>query len=311
LGIPTVRDRVVQTALKAALEPIFENEFCAGSFGFRPGRSCHKALSRVWQGLKAGNGYVIDADIRKFFDSIPHENIMRALAEKVSDGKVLELVKSYLTQGVLDGWSWEPTEEGTPQGSVISPLLANIALHGLDLLAKEGGFELIRYADDFVALAGTRDEAESALGQVRDWIMRNGLSLHPDKTRIVDYVSGQSFDFLGFTFKEGTICPRKKSILSLRSKVRERTPRKAGRSLSVIVSDLNPILRGWFQYFKPSSEPEFKNLDAFVRRRLRAMLDGACVRPTAVQPTGDGLTPTSTAICSTRWLGQSAKAQSS
>jgi RNA-directed DNA polymerase len=273
LGIPTVRDRVVQTAVKAALEPIFEKEFCDGSFGFRPGRSCHKALSQVWKGLQNGNGYVVDADIRKFFDSIPHENIMRALEEQVSDGKVLGLVHSYLKQGVMDGWTFDPTNEGTPQGSSLSPLLANIALHGLDVLARERGLELVRYADDFVVLARTREEAESALELVREWILGNGLELHPDKTRIVEYASGESFDFLGFTFERGSVGPRKKSIQSLRSKIRGKTPRKSGKSLHAIVAELNPVLRGWFNYFKPSPEFALKRVDSFVRRRLRAMLD--------------------------------------
>lgn len=273
LGIPTVRDRIVQTAIKAALEPIFEKEFCQGSFGFRPGRTCHKALSRVWKGLGSGKGFVVDADIAKFFDTIPHDNVMRALEEKVSDGKVLSLVHLYLKQGVMDGWSLERSDEGTPQGSALSPLLANIALHGLDVLAQDSGIELVRYADDLVVLAQTREQAESALELVRDWIARNGLDLHPEKTRIVDYASGESFDFLGFTFKRGWFGPRKKSVQNFRSKIRAKTPRRSGQSLHAIVSDLNPILRGWYAYFKPSTAITFEEMDGFVRRRLRALLD--------------------------------------
>ncbi len=273
LGIPTVRDRIVQTAVKAALEPIFEKEFCDGSFGFRPGRSCHKALSRVWKGLRRGNGFVVDADIRKFFDSIPHENIIRALEEKVSDGKVLGLVPAYLKQGVMDGVALEPSEEGTPQGSSLSPLLANIALHGLDMLAQESNVELVRYADDFVVLAGTREEAESGLVLIQEWTLRNGLELHSDKTRIVDFGSGQSFDFLGFTFWPGSVRPSRKSIQNFMSKIRSKTPRYSGKSLQAIIAELNPVLRGWFGYFKPCPRQPLQEPDQFVRRRLRAMLD--------------------------------------
>jgi RNA-directed DNA polymerase len=273
LGVPTVRDRVVQTAVKAALEPIFEREFCDTSFGFRPGRSCHQALSRVWRGLRDGKGFVVDADFRKFFDTIPHEAILRGLEEKVSDGRILDIVRLFLGQGVMDGLTWEDTEEGTPQGSVVSPLLANIALHGLDLLAKENGVELIRYADDFVALCTSLEEAESCLIMVREWTTLTGLNLHTEKTRIVAYVSGESFDFLGYTFANGGQTPRSKSIQNLRNAVRAKTPRNSGRSLAATVRDLNPCLRGWFQYFKAAPELVLGSLDSFVRRRLRAMLD--------------------------------------
>lgn len=273
LGIPTVRDRVVQAALKAALEPIFEKDFCSSSFGFRPGRSCHRALSAVWKELRNGMAYVVDADMRKFFDTIPHEVILRGLEEKISDGKLLKVVASYLAQGVMDQWSYEPTREGTPQGSVISPLLANIALHGLDLLAREHSMEMVRYADDFVVLCRTGQEAKTALKLVADWIARNGLRLHPEKTRIVDYGNGESFDFLGFTFCKGRFFPRKKSIQNLRDKIRAQTPRSSGKSLQATICALNPILRGWFGYFKASPEWCFRDADGFARRRLRAILD--------------------------------------
>lgn len=274
LGIPTVRDRVVQTAVKAALEPIFEREFKDGSFGFRPGRSCHKALSRVYRSLMNGSAYVVDADLRKFFDTIPHEVILRGLKEKVSDGKLLAVVEGYLLQGAMDGWSYEAaSEEGTPQGSVISPLLANIALHGLDVLAEESGLELVRYADDFVVMCKDEEQAESALEQVREWVKTQGLGLHPEKTRIVDYGAGESFDFLGFTFWNGKFFPRKKSVQNLRGKVRDRTRRNSGKSLKATIAELNPVLRGWYNYFKASSICPFERADGFVRRRLRAMLD--------------------------------------
>ena len=273
LGIPTVRDRVVQGAIKAALEPIFEKEFCDGSFGFRPGRSCHKALSRVYRGLREGKEWVVDADVRKFFDTIPHEMIMRGLESKVSDGNLLATVSRYLIQKVLDEQTWETVTEGTPQGSVISPLLANIALHGLDMLAREKGYELVRYADDFVVLCATSEEAESGLKEVKVWLESQGLSLNQEKTRIVDHASGESFDFLGFTFRNGKFFPRRKSVQNLRDKVRDKTGRSSGKSLSAIIQTLNPILRGWFGYFNASHERQFEIQDGFVRRRLRAMLD--------------------------------------
>jgi len=275
LGIPTIRDRTVQTAVKAVLEPIFEKEFRDSSFGFRPGRSCRQALRKVWKALKDGKRYVVDADFRKFFDTIPHEVIMRGLEEKVSDGRVLDLIRAYLKQGVMESGYLRPDEElteGTPQGSPLSPLLANIALHGLDVEMEDSGYEIVRYADDFVVLCQDRSSAEEALAAVRDWSERHGLSLHPEKTRIVDYGSGESFDFLGFEFRKDRVFPRKKSLLNIRGKIRERTPRLSGRSLGSTIQKLNPVLRGWFRYFRDSPEHVFRNMDGFVRRRLRSML---------------------------------------
>jgi RNA-directed DNA polymerase len=276
LGIPTVRDRVVQGAIRFALEPIFEREFCDGSFGFRPGRSCHKALRRVWTGLKTGRAYVLDADLKKCFDTIPHGLIMRGLEERVSDGTLLNVIVLFLKQGVMqfgDGEAWEaePTE-GTPQGSVISPLLANIALHGLDLLAESQGLELIRYADDFVVLCKDRDEAESALVAVKSWVDSSGMSLHPEKTRVVDFGAGESFEFLGYEFKKDFVYPKRKSIQNLRDKVRAETPRTSGRSLAATISKLNPILSGWYRYFRYSRPSALREADQFVRRRLRSIL---------------------------------------
>lgn len=273
LGIPTVKDRVIQTAIKAAIEPIFERKFCDCSFGFRPGRSCHQALSRVWKGLRRGEAYIVDADLRKFFDTIPHQVILDGLEEEISDGKLLALVGLYLKQGVMDGWSWEPTDEGTPQGSVISPLLANIALHSLDLLARDENLNIVRYADDFVILCTSLESAQAALRLVQVWSSSVGLNLHPEKTQLVDYGNGMGFDFLGFTFCRGDHRPSKKNIQKVRDLIRSKTPRHAGKSLSMIVAELNPSLRGWYNYFKAGSEQPFLDLDRFVRRRLRAILD--------------------------------------
>lgn len=271
LGVPTVSDRVVQTALRNALEPIFEREFEDGSYGFRPGRSCHQALKRVWGDLKNGSVHVVDADLKSFFDTIPHKLMLSGLKEKVSDGKILALMKLYLAQGVM-GEDLEPNEEGTPQGSVISPLLANVALHGMDVMARARGMELVRYADDFVVLCGTREEASSALAAVEEWTMLSGLKLHPEKTRLVDYGSGESFEFLGYEFKKGMAFPRQKSIKKLRDNIRARTPRKSGRSLQATITDLNRVLKGWYGYFRHSYPTTFPAVDQFVRQRLRAIL---------------------------------------
>jgi len=277
LGIPTVRDRVVQTAVKAALEPIFEKEFRDSSFGFRPRRSCRQALRKVERSLSSGKRYVVDADFRKFFDTIPHEVILGGLESKVTDGRILDLVRAYLVQGVMEGGlpslREEMASEGTPQGSPLSPLLANIALHDLDVLMENSGYELVRYADDFVVLCESRDLAVAALDAVRDWTETNGLHLHPKKTRIVDYEAGESFEFLGFEFRKDRVFPRKKSLLEMRSKIRAKTPRHSGKSLRAVIAGLNPVLRGWFNYFKGSPEHVFRNMDGYVRRRLRSMLD--------------------------------------
>ncbi len=276
LGIPSVRDRVAQTALRAALDPIFEKEFRDCSFGFRPGRSCKQALRRVWTHMKAGKGFVVDADLKRFFDTIPHKVILDGLEEKVSDGKLLGLVRSYLEQGVMEDGVLMPEqadEVGTPQGSPLSPLLANIALHGLDTLVEDSGYAIVRYADDFVILCETREQADLALETVRTWTDAHGLSLHPEKTRIVDTVSGESFEFLGFLFRDGRVFPRKKSKANLRDKVRAKTPRQSGRSLLATIKDLNRILKGWYRYFRDCPPGCFNEQDSFVRRRLRAMLD--------------------------------------
>ena len=276
LGIPTVRDRVVQCAIRFALEPIFEKEFRDGSYGFRPGRSCHQALKRVWTGLKAGRVHVVDADLKKCFDTIPHELIMRGLEEQVSDGTLLNVIRLFLRQGVMQIgeeqiWETESTE-GTPQGSVISPLLANIALHRLDVMAEAQDLELVRYADDFVVLCENPARAESALAAVGDWVETSGMNLHPEKTRIVDFGSGESFEFLGYEFRNGFVYPKRKSYQSLQDKIRAETPRRSGRSLETTISKLNPILRGWYQYYRYSRHWTFIDADSFVRRRLRSIL---------------------------------------
>jgi RNA-directed DNA polymerase len=270
LGIPTVVDRVVQTALRNAIEPIFERDFAKHSYGFRPGRGCRDALRRVDALLRQGNMVVVDADIKGYFDSIPHERLMELVEEKISDGRVLKLIRSYLEQEVMEtSKCWTPAE-GTPQGGVISPLLANIYLDPLDHLMAEKGFEMVRYADDFIILCRTHEEAEEALRIVQNWTEEVGLRLHPDKTKLVTWEEG--FDFLGYRFQNGKRWLAKKSKTRFRSMVRAKTRRTSGQSLLEIVVTLNLSLRGWFEYFKYLSKPMFRELDGFIRRRLRSIL---------------------------------------
>ena len=280
LGIPSVKDRIVQTALKMAIEPIFETAFREGSYGFRPGRGCKDALREVDRLLKEGYTHVVDADLKAYFDSIPHDRLMARVAEKVSDGRVLDLIEGYLRQDVMKGMErWSPTA-GTPQGAVISPLLANIYLHPLDLIMEQGGFKMVRYADDFVILCREAEEAEEALRRVTAWTTANGLTLHPDKTRMGDARQpGQGFEFLGYRFEGGRRYVRKKSLKAFKEKVRAKTKRTRGDSLARIIGDLNPMLRGWFAYFRSATPITFRSLDGFIRRRLRSLLRKQEKRP--------------------------------
>jgi len=280
LGIPTVKDRIVQTALKLVIEPIFEVQFRPGSYGFRPGRSCKDALREVDRLLKEGYAFVVDADLKGYFDSIPHARLMALVAERISDGRILSLIDGFLRQDIMtDMACWQPTT-GTPQGAVLSPLLANIYLHPLDLLMEESGRRMVRYADDFVILCRTEAEAVAALRQVEAWVAANGLTLHPDKTRVGDSRQpGQGFEFLGYRFEAGRRLVRKKSLKAFKDKVRTRTIRSRGDSLDRIITDLNPMLRGWFGYFKHATPALYGVLDGFVRRRLRAILRKQDKRP--------------------------------
>ncbi len=272
LGIPTVKDRVVQMGLKLVLEPIFEHEFLDTSFGFRPNRGCKDALRRTDQLLKSGRVWVVDADIQGYFDHIPHQALLRLVERRISDQSIMNLIKGYLSQDIMEGAnSWVPIK-GSPQGAVISPLLANIYLHELDREMAEKGFVLIRYADDSIALCDTREEAEQALSQLRDWMGANGLQLHPDKTNLGNCMEkGKGFDFLGYRFECGKRFVRRKSRKALNDKIREKTKRTRGKAVIQIIRELNPILRGWFAYFKHACSGIFPIIDGFIRRRLRAI----------------------------------------
>lgn len=271
LGIPTVRDRVVQTALRNVLEPIFEAGFAEHSYGFRPGRSTKDALRRVERLIGGGAAFVVDADIKGYFDAIPHAKLLDRVREKVTDGAVIALLEAFLTQKVMEGLeAWTP-REGTPQGAVISPLLANVYLDPLDhRIARR--FEMVRYADDFVILCSTRQEAEDALAEVRAWMAEAGLTLHPEKTRLVDLSAGETFDFLGYTLGRGTRRPSDKAQSRLRDAVRAKTPPTIGRSLDAVIAPLNRMLRGWFQYFQHTKRWILEKLDSWIRRRLRGIL---------------------------------------
>jgi len=273
LGIPTVKDRIVQTAVKFALEPIFEAMFRPTSYGFRPGCGCRDALREVAQLIADDYAYVVDADFESYFDSIPQERLMQRVEERVSDGRILALLRSWLKQDIMHGLQrWTPIA-GTPQGAVISPLLANIYLHPLDDLMAARGHRMVRYADDFVVLCKSREEADAALAEIRAWVAENGLRLHPDKTHVGDCRRrGEGFEFLGYRFEDEKRFVRKKSLNRFKDSIRVKTRRTRGQALSRIVADLNPLLRGWFAYFKHAHPHTFRRLDQFIRRRLRSLL---------------------------------------
>jgi RNA-directed DNA polymerase len=272
LGIPTVRDRVVQTALRNVLEPIFERDFAAHSYGFRPRRGCKDALRRVDHLLKAGYTWVVDADLQSYFDSIPQGKLLEEVAKKVADSRVLELVAAMLKQGVMEGLDqWTP-EAGTPQGAVISPLLSNIYLDPLDHEVASSGYEMVRYADDFVILCGSETAARTALAKVQRWTAQVGLRLHPEKTRIVDATQRGGFDFLGYHFERGYRWPRRKSVAKLKATIRSKTRRTHGSSFRVIIKLVNQTLTGWFGYFKHSHKTAFPPLDQWIRMRLRSIM---------------------------------------
>ncbi|MFV1963273.1 MAG: group II intron reverse transcriptase/maturase, partial [Acidimicrobiia bacterium] len=229
LGIPTVRDRVVQTALGNVIEPIFEKDFAEQSYGFRPNRGCKDALRVVDQLVKSGYVHVVDADLKAYFDTIPHDKLMARIREKISDGRVLELIERFLKQPVMESLSeWTP-ESGCPQGAVISPLLSNIYLDPLDHQMADLGFKMVRYADDFVILCRSREEAEAAMAMVQTWTEAAGLTLHPEKTVIVD-ARCEGFDFLGYHFHDEHCWPRKKSLRKLKETIRAKTRRTSGHS---------------------------------------------------------------------------------
>ena len=261
----------MQTALVNVIEPILDHTFHERSFGFRRGRGCHDALRVVEEKLAAGYVYVVDADLKGYFDTIPKDRLLAMVGEQISDRRVLSLIKSYLDQSIMEELrTWTP-EAGVPQGAVLSPVLANLYLNPLDHQMSDAGFEMVRYADDFVILCGSLEEAESALELVRQWVESAGLTLHPDKTQVVDSRE-TSFSFLGYSFRGKWIFPRKKSREKLVNKLRELTPRKSGQSLASTIQEINQVTQGWFGYFRHCHWRLFKELDGMIRRRLRRQL---------------------------------------
>ena len=273
LGIPCVRDRVAEGAVRQVIEPIFEREFAQHSYGFRPGQSAQQAVARVEELLRGGYTHIVDADFKSYFDSIPQGRLREQLAERISDRRLLRLIDRFLSAGVMDTMKgWEPTERGTPQGAVISPLLANIYLNPLDHKMAGAGYAMTRYADDFVIQCRSQAEAQRALELVQAWVAQAGLVLHPDKTRIVDATQWGGFEFLGWHFERGYQWPREKSQTKLKEKIRQLTPRNSGQAMKEIVVRLNRSLRGWRGYFNHGVRNVPERLDQMVRRRLRMLL---------------------------------------
>ncbi len=272
LGIPVVRDRVAQEVVRRLLAPIFEPKFHDDSYGFIPGRNCHQAIERVLGLHRQGYLTVLEADIQGFFDGIPHRIIEEAVAAEVSDGNILRLVKGFLTAGVMEDGVRKPTNIGTPQGGVISPLLANIVLNRLDWRLHKAGYRFARYADDFVVLCQHKREAQEALDVVRE-VLENelGLSLSPEKTMITTY--GKGYDFLGFYLSSRSRRMRDKSVRKFKAKVRELTVRKHNLD-SQAVEKLNRVIRGTANYFATDFSTcrwMFQKLDSWIRMRLRCM----------------------------------------
>ncbi|MHB1036932.1 MAG: group II intron reverse transcriptase/maturase [Pirellulales bacterium] len=272
LGIPVVRDRVAQEVIRRLLAPIFEPRFHDHSYGFIRGRNCHQAVARALECHRQGYRVVLDADIQAFFDRLPHSVIMAAVAAEVADGNILNLLERFLTAGVMEDGVFKPTTIGTPQGGVISPLLANIVLDRLDWRLHAAGYRFVRYADDFVVLCQTNSQAQEALDLVRHVLEKElGLTLSPEKTRITTY--GKGYDFLGFRLSSISRRMRDKSVLKFKSKIRELTPRHHNLDGTVIVK-LNRVIRGTANYFATAFSTcrwAFQKLDSWLRMRLRCM----------------------------------------
>jgi RNA-directed DNA polymerase len=273
LGIPAVRDRIAEGAVRNVIEPIFERAFGEHSYGFRPGRGCKDALRRVEGLLTAGKTWVVDLDFKSYFDTISHEKLMARVEDLISDGRLLALLRQYLKAGVMDGLKgWEPTEQGTPQGAIISPALANLYLNPLDHLMAVAGYDMTRYADDLVVQCRSQAEASAALELIGRWAQENGLTVHATKTRIVDATQKGGFDFLGYHFERGMKWPRQKSLDKFKDSIRRKTRWTQGNSMAQVIDAINPILRGWFEYFKHSHWTAIREVDGWVRGRLRSIL---------------------------------------
>jgi group II intron reverse transcriptase/maturase len=272
LGIPVVRDRVAQEVIRRLLAPIFEPRFHDASFGFIRGRNCHQAIERVLELHRQGYKVVLDADIAGFFDNIPHRVIMEAVAAEVADGNILDLVEGFLTAGVMEDGVFKPTTIGTPQGGVISPLLANIVLNHLDWQLHQAGYHFARYADDFVVVCQTKRQAHEALALVERVLTDDlGLQLSSEKTKVTTF--GKGYEFLGFFLSSRSRRMREKSVQKFKAKVRELTVRKCNLDAEAI-KKLNRVIRGTANYFAAQFSTcrwSFQKLDSWIRMRLRCM----------------------------------------
>jgi RNA-directed DNA polymerase len=270
LGIPTIGDRVVQQALKNVIEPIFEAEFLDSSFGYRPGKSAKQAIERIEEIRNERHKWVLDADIKAFFDTVNQEKLMDAIAERISDGRVLRLIRAFLKADIMEqGLGLRENDIGTPQGGVISPLLANIYLHYFDEKMAEFGYEVIRYADDFLVLCGSEKEAKESIIHVKEILGELELALHPEKTKIKNFSEG--VDFLGFTVYISHKVPQKEAVKKYKDAVRRATRRNLPINLEMVIQRLNPVVTGWGNYFKIANVNWlYKRLDSWTRMRLRA-----------------------------------------
>ena len=281
LGVPTVRDRVVQRAVQNVIEPIFEKQFSDRSFGYRPGLSAKHAVVRVEQLLRAGRVWTVEVDLASFFDNIPHGKLMERIRERVIDSRVLDLIEATLKTAIkrADGVREERKRRGISQGGPLSPLLANIYLNPLDHRMRERGYEMTRYADDMVVQCESEEEALRAKGELEKWCAQAQLPINASKTRVVQVTTKQGFDFVGFEFRLwvgrpgwSVKFPKESRVKRLKERVRERTPRTLGVSLGECIRALNLVLKGWHSYFVGSVSGIMDELDAWIRMRLRSML---------------------------------------
>ena len=287
LGIPTIYDRVCQQAILNRIEPIFEPVFDEANFGYRKGRSGKGALSKIWKEIKAGHEWIVDADLKDFFGSVDHKKLMVLVNQRIADGRVLKLIESILKAGCYEKGKRLPTEQGTPQGGVISPLLSNVLLTPFDWEMRRKGYQLVRYADDWAVTCRTWEEAKAALEEAGRILEKLGVTLHAEKTRIV-HVS-QGFEFLGYKIKKGAqgmklapkiirsgaksgglfAYPRQKSILHFKDQIRGRTSRKAPVDTQTLIEEINPVIRGWGNYYcKAHVRKLFNRLNRWIVRRI-------------------------------------------
>ena len=271
LGIPTVRDRVVQQALKNVLEPIFEEIFLAQSHGYRSNTGAHDAVGKAEAYLEAGYHWVVDADIKGFFDHVDHQILMDLVCEKISDGRVLSLIESFLTSGVMNEGIFKASREGTPQGGNLSPLLANIYLNHFDRRMGELGYLILRYADDILIFCKYEWEAEDALKRAREILEGElKLKLSPEKTKIV-HARKKGVEYLGFHFNGRWRRPKDKAVKKFKAEIKHRTRRQQPKNLEMVIASINPVIRGWGNYFKDGTvKKRFEELDGYVRARLRS-----------------------------------------